>query len=160
MAAGMSALFGLVPYLLLQLTAMSVAGSAGVWLFYVQHQFEDAYWERGEDWDYTEAALKGSSFYKLPRILQWFSGNIGFHHIHHLSPRIPNYNLERCHRSDPLFRDVKPVTLFSSLKSMTLRLWDESDKKLVGYRHLRGLRRTRARKARLDEDEDSRAPRK
>jgi omega-6 fatty acid desaturase (delta-12 desaturase) len=158
MVAGMSALFGFVPYLLLQLTAMSVAGSAGVWLFYVQHQFEDAYWERGGDWAYTEAALKGSSFYKLPRILQWFSGNIGFHHIHHLSPRIPNYNLERCHRSDPLFRDVKPVTLFSSLRSMTLRLWDESDKKLVGYRHLRGLRRTRARKTTLNEDEDS--PRK
>ena len=94
----------------------------------------------------------------MPRILQWFSGNIGFHHIHHLSPRIPNYNLESCHRSDPLFQDVKPVTLFSSLKSLTLRLWDESDKKLVGYRHLRGL--TRARKTTLGEDEDSGAPRK
>ena len=80
-----------------------MAGFAGVWLFYVQHQFEDAYWER-DDWDFTAAALKGSSFYKLPRILQWFSGNIGFHHIHDLSPRIPNYNLERCHRSDPTFQ--------------------------------------------------------
>jgi omega-6 fatty acid desaturase (delta-12 desaturase) len=81
-----------------------------VWLFYVQHQFEDAYWERRENWDYTAAALQGSSFYELPKILQWLSGNIGFHHIHHLSSRVPNYNLERCHRSHPLFQDVRPVT--------------------------------------------------
>ena len=99
-----------------------------------------AYWER-EDWDFTAAALKGSSFYKLPRILQWFSGNIGFHHIHHLSPRIPNYNLERCHRSDPMFRGVKPVTLFSSLKLSTLRLWDEHAQKLIGFRRLKELRK-------------------
>jgi omega-6 fatty acid desaturase (delta-12 desaturase) len=111
-----------------------VAASSGLWLFYVQHQFEDAYWERGPDWAYTAAALKGSSFYKLPKILQWFSGNIGFHHIHHLSPRIPNYNLERCHRSDPMFRDVEPLTLLQSLKSSTLRFWDESTRKLVGMR--------------------------
>ena len=111
-------------------------------MFYVQHQFEDAYWERGEDWDYTAAALQGSSFYKLPRILQWFSGNIGFHHIHHLSPRIPNYNLERCHMANPLFQQVKPITLFSSLKSFSVRLWDEKEKKLVGYSHLRNLKRT------------------
>jgi omega-6 fatty acid desaturase (delta-12 desaturase) len=140
MAAGLSAVFGIVPYLLIQLTAMAVAGSAGVWLFYVQHQFEDAYWER-DDWDFTAAALKGSSFYKLPRILQWFSGNIGFHHIHHLSPRIPNYNLERCHRSDPMFQDVKPVTLFASSRLSTLRLWDEHAKKLVGFRRLKKLRK-------------------
>jgi omega-6 fatty acid desaturase (delta-12 desaturase) len=139
MVAGMSAIFGLVPYLIIQFTAMAVAGSAGVWLFYVQHQFEDAYWER-DDWDFTAAALKGSSFYKLPGILQWFSGNIGFHHIHHLSPRIPNYNLERCHRSDPMFGDVKPMTLFSSLRLITLRLWDEQAKKLVGFRRLKELR--------------------
>ena len=107
----------------------------------MQHQFEEVYWERGGDWDYTSAALKGSSFYKLPRILQWFSGNIGFHHIHHLSPRIPNYNLERCHRSDPLFRSVQPVKLGASFRLFTLRLWDESTKKLVGFRHLRRRRR-------------------
>jgi omega-6 fatty acid desaturase (delta-12 desaturase) len=140
LAAGMSAIFGIVPYLVIQMTAMAVAGSAGVWLFYVQHQFEDAYWER-EDWDYTAAAMQGSSFYKLPKVLQWFSGNIGFHHIHHLSPRIPNYNLERCHRSDPIFKDVSPVTLLSSLKLNTLRLWDERAKKLIGFRRLRELRR-------------------
>ena len=140
MAGALSAWIGWAPYLVFQLGSLAVAASAGVWLFYVQHQFEDAYWERGEDWDYAVAALQGSSYFKLPRILQWFSGNIGFHHIHHLSPRIPNYNLERCHRSDPLFRDITPITLRSSLKTLGLRLWDESSKKLVGFAHLRSYR--------------------
>ena len=141
MAVGLSLIFGLKAYLLIQLTAMLIAGSAGIWMFYVQHQFEGVYWERGDDWDYTAAALEGSSFYKLPKILQWFSGNIGFHHIHHLSPRIPNYNLEACHDADPLFQNVKPITLFSSMKSFTFRLWDEPRKRLVGYSHLREVRR-------------------
>jgi omega-6 fatty acid desaturase (delta-12 desaturase) len=141
MAAGLSWVFGLKAYVLIQLTVMAVAGSAGVWLFYVQHQFEDVYWERGKEWDYATAALQGSSFYKLPKVLQWFSGNIGFHHIHHLSPRIPNYHLEKCHKAEPLFQRVKPVTLFSSFKSFTFRLWDEQRRKLVGYGHLRKLRR-------------------
>jgi len=141
MAIALSYVFGLKAYLLIQLIIMMVAGGAGVWMFYVQHQFEDVYWERGEDWSYVAAALQGSSFYKLPRILQWFSGNIGFHHIHHLSPRIPNYNLEKCHQADPLFQQVKPITFFSSLKSMTYRLWDEKNKKLVGYRQLREYRK-------------------
>ncbi len=140
MAAALSWTFGFKAYLLIQLTVMGVAGAAGVWMFYVQHQFEDVYWERGDKWDYTAAALQGSSFYKLPGILQWFSGNIGFHHIHHLSSRIPNYNLERCHYSHPMFQAVKPITLFSSLRSSTLRLWDEQLKKLVGYRHIRNQR--------------------
>jgi len=139
--AGLSLLFGLGPYLALQLIIIAVAGAAGMWLFYVQHQFEDAHWERGAGWDYGEAALKGSSFYKLPKVLQWFSGNIGFHHIHHLSPSIPNYHLEKCHRSEPLFQAVKPVTLFSSLKSLTFRLWDEPRRRFVGYRALRTLRK-------------------
>jgi omega-6 fatty acid desaturase (delta-12 desaturase) len=129
------------------LTALAVAGSVGFWLFYVQHQFEGVYWERGDEWDYTAAALQGSSFYKLPKILQWFSGNIGYHHIHHLSSRIPNYNLERCHKAHLLFQQVKPITLFSSLKSLTFRLWDEPRKKLVGYRHLRDLRKQQKRSA-------------
>jgi omega-6 fatty acid desaturase (delta-12 desaturase) len=141
LASGLSLIFGLKAYLLIQLTVLMVAGSAGVWLFYVQHQFEGAYWERRNEWDYAAAALQGSSFYKLPRLLQWFSGNIGFHHIHHLSPRIPNYNLEKCHKADPLFLSVKPVTLLSSMKSFTFRLWDEQRRKLVGYSHLRVLRR-------------------
>ena len=141
MGVAMSLVFGLVPYLVLQLVVLMVAGTAGIWLFYLQHQFEDAYWERSENWDYAAAALQGSSFFKLPRILQWFSGNIGFHHIHHLSPRIPNYNLERCHHSDPMFQEVKPMTLLGSLKSLGLRLWDESSKKLVGWRHVRQVRK-------------------
>ena len=141
LASGLSLIFGLKAYLVIQLTAMLVAGSAGVWLFYVQHQFEGVYWERRGEWDYTAAALQGSSFYKLPKVLQWFSGNIGFHHIHHLSSRIPNYNLEKCHDANPLFQSVKAVTLFPSLKSFTFRLWDEPRKKLVGYGHLRLLRR-------------------
>ncbi len=150
MVVGMSLVFGVLPYLVIQLTVLMVAGAVGVWLFYLQHQFEDAYWERGEDWDYEAAALKGSSFFKLPKILQWFSGNIGFHHIHHLSPRIPNYNLERCHKSDPMFQGVLPMTLLGSLRSLALRLWDESSKKLVGFRHLR-----KAKKARQGHDGDA-----
>jgi omega-6 fatty acid desaturase (delta-12 desaturase) len=141
MAATLSLFFGVKAYLLIQLIVVAVAGSAGVWLFYVQHQFEGVYWQRSEEWDYATAALKGSSFYKLPKVLQWFSGNIGFHHIHHLSSRIPNYHLEKCHKAEPLFQTVKPVTLWSSFKSLTFRLWDEQERKLVGYRHLRLLRR-------------------
>jgi omega-6 fatty acid desaturase (delta-12 desaturase) len=132
--------FGVGTYLLLQVVVWMVSGSAGVWLFYVQHQFEDVYWERGEDWDYVAAALQGSSFYKLPRILQWFSGNIGFHHIHHLSPRIPNYHLQKCHEADPVFRQIRPLTLLSSLKSLAFRLWDEPAGRLVGYARMKQLR--------------------
>jgi omega-6 fatty acid desaturase (delta-12 desaturase) len=145
MGVGLSLAWGFKTYLLLQLIVLMVAGSAGVWLFYVQHQFEDVHWERGEDWDYSTAALKGSSFYKLPKVLQWFSGNIGFHHIHHLSPSIPNYHLEKCHQAEQLFQTVKPVTLFGSFKSFTYRLWDEQRRKLVGYRALRAARKQRAR---------------
>ncbi len=141
LVAGGSWVFGLKAYLLLQFLVLMVAGSAGIWLFYVQHQFEGVYWERSSGWDYLTAALKGSSFYKLPRVLQWFSGNIGFHHIHHLSPRIPNYHLEKCHRAEPLFQAVKPITLFASFKSFTFRLWDEQRQKLVGYRALRAFRK-------------------
>ncbi len=141
MAAALSLVFGVKDYIIIQSIILAVAGGAGVWLFYVQHQFEGVYWERSEDWDFTAAALRGSSFYKLPKILQWFSGNIGFHHIHHLSSRIPNYNLERCHDADPLFQQVPPVTLFSSLKSFNFRLWDEGARQLVGFNHIKHLPR-------------------
>jgi acyl-lipid omega-6 desaturase (Delta-12 desaturase) len=144
MAAGLSLIFGLKTYLLIQLVITAAAGAAGVWLFYVQHQFDGVYWERGEDWDYTKAALEGSSFYKLPKVLQWFSGNIGFHHIHHLSARIPNYNLERCHKAHPLFATVKPISLFQSFRSLTFRLWDEPRRKLVGFGYLRQIKRSTA----------------
>ena len=144
-AAVLTVIFGPKAYLLIQLTTLVVAGAAGFWLFYVQHQFEGGYWERRDEWDYAAAALQGSSFYKLPRVLQWFSGNIGFHHIHHLSPRIPNYNLESCHNADPLFQQVKPVTLFSSFKSLAFRLWDEQRRKLVGFRCVQDLQRSQER---------------
>ncbi len=141
MAGALGWVFGVVPHLFIRLTIMLVGGAAGVWLFYVQHQLEDAYWERREDWDYTAAALQGTSFYALPKVLQWFSWNIGFHHIQSLSSRIPNYNLERCRQSHPLFRAVEPVTLFSSFRATRFRLWDERLRKLVGLRHLAERRR-------------------
>ena len=130
-------------YLMIQLPVMVLTGTAGLWLFYVQHQFEGVYWARRKDWGFAEAAMRGSSFYKLPRVLQWFTGSIGFHHIHHLSPAIPNYNLERCHGGDPMFRQVTPVTLWTSLKAFSFRLWDEQRNKLVGYRALRAIRAER-----------------
>jgi omega-6 fatty acid desaturase (delta-12 desaturase) len=136
-ALALLSIFGIKAYLLIQTIVVFVASSAGVWLFYVQHQFEGVTWERHAAWDFSEAALRGSSFYKLPRVLQWFSGNIGFHHIHHLSPRIPNYQLERAHRSEPLFQAVPPLTLRQSLKSFTYRLWDEGRRQLVSFRGLK-----------------------
>ncbi len=132
-------IFGVGPYLLIQSIAMTLAGGAGLWLFYVQHQFEGVYWERNDKWDYTAAALRGSSYYKLPKVLQWISGNIGFHHIHHLSPRIPNYNLQKCHESDARFSEVTSISLRSSLRSLKFRFWDEQARQLVGYAHLRRL---------------------
>jgi omega-6 fatty acid desaturase (delta-12 desaturase) len=148
LAVGLSLVFGFKAFLLIQLGATAVAGSLGVWLFYVQHQFEGVYWGRGEEWDYATAALQGSSFYKLPKVLQWFSGNIGFHHVHHLSARIPNYHLEKCHESEPLFQTVKPITLLASLKCFSYRLWDEQQKRLIGYRALRQMRRLQRQGAR------------
>ena len=132
---------GIKAYLLIQLPVTMVTGMVGLWLFYVQHQFDGVYWERRKDWGFAKAGLEGSSFYKLPRFLQWFTGNIGFHHIHHLNPGIPNYNLEKCHGEAPIFQQVKAITLWSSMKSMSYRLWDEQLRKLVGYSRLRDIRR-------------------
>ena len=138
-------LFGWKAYLLIQLPVIMLAASAGVWIFYVQHQFDGAYWEKGDKWDYLTAALKGSSFYKLPKVLQWFTGNIGFHHIHHLSPRIPNYFLEKCYRENPLFQEVKPITFWASFRSLAFRLWDDEHHRLVGFDYLKTLKRFRTR---------------
>ena len=124
-------------YLLIQLPVLYIASVHGVWLFYVQHQYENVVWTRTGEWSYKEIALEGSSYFKLPILLQWFTGNIGFHHIHHLSPRIPNYKLPRCYKENIEFQEVKPVTFFSSLRSLKLRLWDEESKKLVGFKALR-----------------------
>jgi omega-6 fatty acid desaturase (delta-12 desaturase) len=113
---------------------VAIAASVGTWLFYVQHQFERTYWEHTPHWDFTLAALEGSSYYQLPRVLQWFTGNIGFHHIHHLSPRIPNYHLQECHEANPLFQRVVHLTLTSSLQTACLALWDEERRRLVSFR--------------------------
>ena len=133
----MSVTIGLKAFFLVLLPVMILGTTAGIWLFYVQHQFEGVYWERHERWDYLSAALKGSSYYKLPRLLQWFSGNIGFHHIHHVSPRIPNYFLEKCHRDNPMFQGVKTLTLLSSMRCMFLSLWDEDKNELVSFGDLK-----------------------
>lgn len=124
-------------FLLVHGPVFLISGAAGVWLFYVQHQFEGTYFEHGENWDYVKAALQGSSFYRLPKVLQWFTGNIGYHHIHHLSPRVPNYNLERAHAENPMFQEVEPVTLLSSIKSLRFRIWDEYRRKLVGFGYVK-----------------------
>ena len=116
------------------LPVMIIAGSVGTWLFYVQHQFERTYWEHTPEWNYTLAALDGSTYYKLPPILQWFTGNIGFHHIHHLSPRIPNYRLQECHEQNPLLQRSVQLTLRSSLQTVWLSLWDEDRRLLVSFR--------------------------
>ena len=137
MAWGLISLIGWKAYLMIQLPILMIASSAGVWLFYVQHQFEGVYWERQPTWDYVTEALKGSSFYKLPKVLQWFTGNIGFHHIHHLSPRIPNYFLERCYKENPLFQQIKPITLLDSLRSLEFRLWDEQSRQLISFWELK-----------------------
>jgi omega-6 fatty acid desaturase (delta-12 desaturase) len=119
-------------YLMVHAPIVIFGTMAGVWMFYVQHNYEGTYWTRHENWDFATAGLKGSSFYKLPKVLHWFTGNIGYHHIHHLNPRIPNYYLEACYKSSDLFQSVKPLTIRSSLKSLHLRLWDEPSKKMVG----------------------------
>lgn len=128
-----SLIIGFKTYILIQLPVLFFASIFGVWLFYVQHQYKTVVWERNDKWDYKTIAMTGSSYLKYPKILQWFSGNIGFHHIHHLSPKIPNYNLERCLKETPIFQK-EPLTFWSSLRSMKYRLWDEDKRKLVTFK--------------------------
>ena len=111
-----------------------------MWLFYVQHQFEDAYWHWREDWNYFDAGLHGSSFLRLPKVLQWFTANIGLHHVHHLSARIPNYRLQRCHDENPELWQAPTMTLWDGLKTLHLALWDEGRRKLISFREYRRLR--------------------
>ncbi len=121
-------------YLMIQVPVLYIATVHGVWLFYVQHQYRDVIWSDTPSWDYKTMALSGSSFFKLPLVLNWFTANIGYHHIHHLSPAIPNYNLKRCHNENPLFSEVKPVTFWSAFESLMLRLWDEKRGMLISFR--------------------------
>jgi acyl-lipid omega-6 desaturase (Delta-12 desaturase) len=132
--AGLCWIVGWRAYLLVQGPVVLLAGAAGVWLFYVQHQFEDTYWQSGEQWSYSDAALRGSSYLKLPRVLQFFSGNIGLHHVHHLSSRVPNYHLQRAHDDNPIFHDVPVLTLWQGIRAFRLKLWDEDHSRLVGFR--------------------------
>ena len=127
-------LLGWRHYLLIQAPPALLAGTAGIWLFYVQHQFEDTFWERSGEWTYADAALRGSSYLKLPKVLQFFSGNIGLHHVHHLSARIPNYNLQAAHDNNPMFHDVPTITLWDGLAATRLKLWDEDARRLVGWK--------------------------
>jgi len=121
-------------YLMIQLPVLYVATVHGVWLFYVQHQFRHVIWTDSGNWDYKTMALNGSSLFRLPPLLNWFTGNIGYHHIHHLSPAIPNYNLKRCHQENELFREVKPITFMSAFDTLMLRLWDEKRERLISFR--------------------------
>ncbi len=139
------ALFGWKAVLAVQLPSAMIAGGAGVFMFYVQHQFEGVYWVRHEEWSYAESALKGSSYLKLPTVLQFFTGNIGLHHVHHLHPRIPNYNLQAAHDDNPVFHDVPTLGIVSGLKTFRLKLYDEDQGRLVTFA---GARRHHARSAR------------
>ncbi len=133
LVAALCLLIGWSEFLLVQAPTVLLAGSAGIWLFYVQHQFEDAYWENAESWSYADAALRGSSYLKLPKVLQFFSGNIGLHHVHHLSARIPNYNLQRAHDENPIFHDVPILSLRDGLRAVRLKLWDEELGRMVTF---------------------------
>ncbi|MCF6138016.1 fatty acid desaturase [Pseudalkalibacillus berkeleyi] len=128
-------------FMIIQIPILLVSGSLGIWLFYVQHQFEDSYFESEDEWDYVKAAVDGSSYYKLPKLMQWLTGNIGFHHVHHLSPRVPNYHLEKAHESTPPLQNATTITLASSLKSIRFRLFDEKNKTFVGFNDLKHLKK-------------------
>jgi omega-6 fatty acid desaturase (delta-12 desaturase) len=130
-------LVGWQEWLLVQMPSAILAGTAGVWLFYVQHQFEDVYWESGESWGYADAALRGSSYLKLPQPFQFFTGNIGLHHVHHLSARIPNYNLQRAHDENPVFHDVPRLNFWNGIRALQLKLYDENRGRMVTFRQAR-----------------------
>jgi len=132
--AAFSFWIGFVPFFAIYFPAIFIAASAGISLFYVQHQFEDTYWLQHKEWDYAEAAISGSSYFKMNPVLQWFTGNIGLHHVHHLGPRIPNYNLKRCHDENQLFHSVTVLTVASAAKTLRMSLWDEENGRLIGFR--------------------------
>ncbi|USK74239.1 fatty acid desaturase [Peribacillus frigoritolerans] len=126
-------------FLLVQGSIFMISGSIGIWLFYVQHTFEDSYFEENEEWEYVLAAVEGSSFYKLPKLMQFLTGNIGYHHVHHLSPRVPNYKLEMAHNNTQPLENVPTITLATSLSSLRFRLWDEESKNFVGFKDIKHL---------------------
>lgn len=137
---------GIGTLFMVHLPILVVSGALGVWLFYVQHQFEDTYWENHPEWDFHRAGLEGSSYLDLPAVLHWFTGNIGYHHIHHLSSRIPNYSLRRCMEEVPELRHVTRLTALGTLECGRLKLWDEDTKQLVSFRDLREIKDDRSRR--------------
>jgi acyl-lipid omega-6 desaturase (Delta-12 desaturase) len=149
LVGGVSWLIGWQEYLLVWGPPAMLAASAGVWLFYVQHQFEDTYWESAGDWSYADAALRGSSHLKLPQPLQFFTGNIGLHHVHHLSARIPNYNLQRAHDENPVFHTVPTLSLWDGVRAVRLKLWDEDRGRLVTFAEARSPTQTAVQSAQI-----------
>ena len=132
---GLCWLMGWEDLLIVWAPAALLAGSVGIWLFYVQHQFEDAYWQRQGEWSFAEAALRGSSYLKLPKLLQFFTGNIGLHHVHHLNARIPNYNLQAAHDANAIFAGVPTVSIRDGLRAVKYKVWDEETGQLVTFAH-------------------------
>lgn len=125
---------GAIPFVKIYLPIIIVSSTVGTWIFYIQHQFEEAYWERQDKWSHSDAAMKGSLHYDIPQFLHWLTGNIGYHHIHHLSSKIPNYNLAKCYNENPALQTASSMTLWESRKSLSIALWDEKNKKMVGFK--------------------------
>ncbi|QSO52508.1 fatty acid desaturase [Alicyclobacillus curvatus] len=136
---GISWLLGWRAVLLVEAPIVYLSAMVGIWLFYVQHQFDNGYFENAENWSYESSAMEGSSFYKLPKPLQWITGNIGFHHIHHLSSRVPNYNLQKVSESDDFFQSIPSIGFWSSLRSLRHRLWDEQEKRFVNFKDAKNI---------------------
>ncbi len=137
-------LVGWQAFLLVQLPIMYLSGAAGIWLFYVQHQFEDSYFENDDEWDFVKAAVDGSSYYKLPKVIQWLTGNIGYHHVHHLSPKVPNYHLEKTHDNTPPLQTATTITLKKSLESIRFRLYDENKQTFISFKEMKVAERMQA----------------
>ena len=143
LAIGIGAIWwfvGFEAWILVQMPTAVLAGTAGVWMFYVQHQFEDVYWESSDCWSYADAALRGSSYLKLPKVFQFFTGNIGLHHVHHLSARIPNYNLQRAHDENAIFHDVPVLTIRDGLRAIRLKVIDPQSGRLLTWNEVRAHR--------------------
>jgi omega-6 fatty acid desaturase (delta-12 desaturase) len=127
---------GVRSYVAVQLPVLLLSSTIGVWIFFINHQFEGVYWAHDDKWDRFQAAVKGSSFVNFPSILRWFTANIGFHYIHHLNYRIPNYNLDRCYREIPELHEVQPLKFLRVLRSLNLALWDDNSQRLIGFEEL------------------------
>lgn len=133
-------IFGVVPFFAVYFLSLFIAAMLGIWLFYIQHTYEETYFEHDHEWDYVKAAIEGSSFYKLPKVLQWITGNIGFHHVHHLAPRVPNYHLEQAHTDiEPLNQGVTTITLKTSIECLRFRLYDDKNHKYLSFKDAKEL---------------------